>query len=134
MPTRSFFIAGFSVLFLLWAALPQRSDAQQSNSQQEQQGQNQQQNQMQDQSQDQSQSSETQDACPFFGKIAKKGNRFFLQDSIHKQTYLLDDSWLAKRHLGPNVLVKGTLNPDTNFIHVRSIVDVHSSLVPRCTG
>lgn len=134
MSTRSLFIACFSILFLLFAALPQRAAAQQSNSQQEQQQQNQQQNQVQDQSQDQSQSSQTQDACPFFGKISKKGSRFFLQDTIHKQTYLLDDSWLAKRHIGPNVLVKGTLNPDTNFIHVRSIVDVHSSLVPRCTG
>lgn len=124
----------FSVLLFFCASFPGRAAAQQSNSSQEQQGQNQQQNQMQDQSQDQSQESQTQNVCPFFGKISKKGTRFYLQDPIHKQTYILDDSWLAKRHIGPNVLVRGTLDSETNFIHVRSIVDMHSSLVPRCNG
>jgi len=78
------------------------------------------------------QESETQNVCPFFGKIARKGIRFYLQDSIHKQTYQLDDSWLARRHMGTNVLVKGSLDPDSKLIHVKSIANVHSSIVPRC--
>lgn len=131
--TRRCFSATVLFLLLFLATLfPRQVLAQQPTSSQERQQQVQQENQSENQFQDQSQESETRDVCPFFGKIAKKGTRFYLQDSIHKQTYLLDDSWLARRHMGTNVLVKGSLDPNSNFIHVRSITNVHSTMTPHC--
>jgi hypothetical protein len=125
-------VTGLFLLLFLVVLFPRPAFAQEPTSSQERQQQVQQENQSEDQSQDQMQDSETRDVCPFFGKIAKKGTRFYLQDSIHKQTYLLDDSWLARRHMGTNVLVKGSLDPDSNFIHVRSITNVHSTMTPHC--
>lgn len=125
-------ICALLLLLATWALLPRQAIAQHATSSQEQQGQNQQENQFEDQSQDQMQESATQNVCPFFGKIARKGIRFYLQDPIHKQTYELDDSWLARRHMGTNVLVKGSLDSDSKLIRVKSIANVHSRVVPRC--
>ena len=90
-----------------------------------QQSQNQQQNQQQDQSRDQLQQTEVGDVQNFRGKVTKKEGKYYLEDHINKENYLLDDNWLSKRHLNANVLVKGVLEQDKNLIHVRSIVTLH---------
>jgi hypothetical protein len=112
-------------VFFVWLAVlhPGRAVARQT--QTPQQGQNQQQNQQQDQSRDQLLQTEVGDVLNFRGKVTKKEGKYYLEDHIQKQNYLLDDNWLAKRHLNDNVLVKGVLVQDKNLIHVRSIVKLH---------
>lgn len=105
-----------------------RAAAQQPKPSQQQQLQNQQENQQQDQSQD----LRTRGTCPFTGTISKKEGRFYLADHWRRQTYLLDDAWLARRHVGANVLVHGTLDQEKNLIRVRSISDIQSNVFPRC--
>jgi len=125
-----------TLLFLLLACpfllLPSQLAAQQPKPAQQQQIQNQKENQQEDQMEDQSQDLQTRDVCPFTGTISKKEGKFYLEDHSHRQTYLLDDDWLARRHVGANVLVHGTLNQDKNLIHVRSIINVRSITFPRC--
>ncbi|HUO35366.1 MAG TPA: DUF5818 domain-containing protein [Candidatus Acidoferrum sp.] len=125
-----------TLLFLFLACgfllLPAQVAAQQAKPAQQQQIHNQEDNQQQDQMEDQSQDLQTSDVCPFTGTISKKEGKFYLEDHSHRQTYLLDDSWLARRHVGVNVLVHGTLNQEKNLIRVRSIVNVRSTTFPRC--
>jgi len=66
------------------------------------------------------QAPETQ-AQTFMGKIAKVGDNLVLKDSASKAIYVLDDQEQAKRFAGQSVKVTGTLDPQSNMIHVASI-------------
>ncbi len=66
------------------------------------------------------QAPETQ-AQTFMGKIAKVGDNLVLKDSASKAIYVLDDQEQAKRFAGQSVKVTGTLDTQSNMIHVASI-------------
>ena len=61
------------------------------------------------------------DAQTFIGKIAKVGDKLVLKDSATKASYILDDQREAKRFEGQSVKVTGTLDTESNMIHVASI-------------
>ena len=66
------------------------------------------------------QAPETQ-AQTFMGKITKAGDKLVLKESATKATYILDDQREAKRFEGQSVKVTGTLDTESNMIHVASI-------------
>jgi|SRR6516162_11672983 hypothetical protein len=76
----------------------------------------------QSQSQDPStQQQPAEQAQTFTGKIAKKGEKYILRSSSDHMTYALDDQEKAKSFEGKDVKVTGTLDAQTNTIHVADI-------------
>jgi|SRR5271167_3836665 len=61
------------------------------------------------------------DPQTFTGKIAKSGDKFVLKDNASKSTYVLDDQDKAKQFEGRAVQVTGTLDAQTNTIHISTI-------------
>jgi uncharacterized protein YdeI (BOF family) len=57
----------------------------------------------------------------FTGKITKDGDRLVLKDSATNMTYQLDDQSKAKKFEGKDVKVNGSLDANSNTIHVESI-------------
>ena len=57
----------------------------------------------------------------FTGKISKDGDRLVLKDSATNMTYQLDDQAKAKKYEGKDVKVNGSLDANSNTIHVDSI-------------
>ena len=57
----------------------------------------------------------------FTGKITKDGDRLVLKDSATNMTYQLDDQAKAKKYEGKDVKVNGSLDANSNTIHVDSI-------------
>lgn len=53
--------------------------------------------------------------------VAKKGAKLALYDASSKKVYVLDPQEKVTGHEGHNVTVKGTLDKDTNTIHVTSL-------------
>lgn len=51
----------------------------------------------------------------------KMGGKYVLFDAVSKAVYQLDDQTKPEKFAGEKVKVKGTLNKDTNTIHVTSI-------------
>jgi hypothetical protein len=86
--------------------------------------QNPQQNQYRDQSQDTAQQQQQQSVTTLAGKVSQKNNRYFLEDPVHRNSYLLADIWEVKRFLGKKVRVTGILDQDRNIFHVKSITPV----------
>ncbi len=62
-----------------------------------------------------------QQAQTFTGKISKKDDKYVLRDASAKMTYDLDDQEKAKSFEGKDVKVTGTLDAQTNTIHVADI-------------
>jgi hypothetical protein len=60
----------------------------------------------------------------FMGTILKSGNNFVLSDSATKTRYMLDDTRKAKPFEGRTVKVTGTLNEESNLIHVQAIQNI----------
>ena len=75
----------------------------------------------QSQSQDPSVQQSGQQAQTFTGKISKKGDKYVLRDSSSKMTYELDDQEKVKSFDGKDVKVTGTLDAQTQTIHVADI-------------
>ncbi len=57
----------------------------------------------------------------FTGKISKDGDRLVLKDSATNMTYQLDDQAKAKKYEGKDVKANGSLDANSNTIHVDSI-------------
>jgi uncharacterized protein YdeI (BOF family) len=57
----------------------------------------------------------------FTGKISKDGDRLVLKDAATNMTYQLDDQAKAKKYEGKDVKVNGSLDANSNTIHVDSI-------------
>ncbi|HEV2495589.1 MAG TPA: DUF5818 domain-containing protein [Terriglobia bacterium] len=57
----------------------------------------------------------------FTGKIAKAHGKYVLQNPDTKTAYTLDDQDKAKQFEGQNVKVTGTLDAQSNMIHVSDI-------------
>ena len=53
--------------------------------------------------------------------VEQKGAKLALYDTASKQVYILDPQDKATGHEGHTVTVKGTLDKDTNTIHVSSV-------------
>lgn len=66
----------------------------------------------------------TQDAQAFTGKIVKQSGRIVLMDPVTKTTYRIDDASKVKVYMGKEVKVTGTLDMDSNTIHVTGIETV----------
>jgi hypothetical protein len=66
----------------------------------------------------------TQDAQAFMGKIVKENGRVVLMDPVTKTTYRIDDAAKVKVYMGKEVKVTGTLDMDSNTIHVTGIESV----------
>ena len=69
---------------------------------------------------------QTQDAQStmnsFSGKVTKGENgKFMLEDVTKSSSYTLDDQKTAKKFVGKSVVVTGTLDQNTNIIHVKKI-------------
>ena len=62
-----------------------------------------------------------QQSQSFAGKIVKSGSDYALQDEAANTTYKLDNADQAKQFVGKDVKVTGTLDPQTNTIHVERI-------------
>jgi hypothetical protein len=57
----------------------------------------------------------------FGGRIMKSNGRYVLKDSSGKTAYMLDDQVKAKHYQGRIVVVTGTMDQDSNTIHVQKI-------------
>jgi Protein of unknown function (DUF5818) len=57
----------------------------------------------------------------FFGTILRNGDKFVLSDSATKSKYALDNTPMASRYEGISVKVTGSLDLDSNSIHVETI-------------
>jgi len=57
----------------------------------------------------------------FNGKISKNGQKLVLEDTSMNTSYQLDDQERASQYLGKTVRVTGTLDAESNLIHVQSI-------------
>jgi uncharacterized protein YdeI (BOF family) len=57
----------------------------------------------------------------FGGRILKSNGRYMLKDSSGKIAYMLDDQVKAKHYQGKIVVVTGTMDQDSNTIHVEKI-------------
>lgn len=68
---------------------------------------------------DQGQSAQA--AQTFTGTIAKSGGKLVLKDMASKSEYQLDDQQKAQSFVGKNVKVTGTLDAQSNTIHVSDI-------------
>ena len=68
---------------------------------------------------DQGQSAQA--AQSFSGTIAKSGGKLVLKDMASKTEYQLDDQQKAQSFVGKSVKVTGTLDAQTNTIHVSDI-------------
>ena len=64
------------------------------------------------------------EAKTFTGTILKDGQNYVLSDSATKSRYTLDDGKKAGLHEGKNVKVTGTLDKDSNVIHVETIEEI----------
>ncbi len=62
-----------------------------------------------------------QQAQTFTGKISRKGDKYILRSSSDNMTYDLDDQEKARPFAGKDVKVTGTLDAQTNTIHVAEI-------------
>jgi hypothetical protein len=91
--------------------------------QQKQQEENQQ-NQYRDQSQSLQQNQQQQDEQAYRGKISSKHGNYYLEVAYSRASYLLDDTWEAKKFLNKKVRVTGSLDADKSILHVISIAAV----------
>jgi len=66
----------------------------------------------------------TQDAQAFTGKIVRQSGRIVLMDPVTKTTYRIDDASKVKVYMGKEVKVTGTLDINSNTIHVTGIETV----------
>ena len=57
----------------------------------------------------------------FFGTILRNGDKFVLSDSATRSKYTLDNPKMASRYEGISVKVTGSLDMDSNLIHVETI-------------
>ncbi len=57
----------------------------------------------------------------FAGQISKAGDKLVLKDSASNMAYDLDDQDKAKSYEGKNVKVTGTLDAQSNTIHIQDI-------------
>jgi hypothetical protein len=55
------------------------------------------------------------------GKISRKSGKFIFREDHVNVTYALDDQQAAKKFFGKNVLLTGTLDSNTNVLHVHKI-------------
>lgn len=69
----------------------------------------------------QSQPSSDMAVQTFGGRILKSNGRYMLKDFSGKAAYMLDDQVKAKHYQGKIVVVTGTMNQDSNTIHVEKI-------------
>ena len=57
----------------------------------------------------------------FSGRIARAGNKYVLEDSSAKVSYFLDDQKSARKFDGQKVTITGTLDKQSNVLHVEKI-------------
>jgi hypothetical protein len=55
------------------------------------------------------------------GKITRKSGKFIFREDHLNVTYILDDQQAAKKFFGKNVLLTGTVNAETNVVHIHKI-------------
>ena len=90
-------------------------------SQRQKQEQSSQQNQYRDQAQKPQQNLEQQDTQSYAGKVSERHGKFYLEEARSKTSYQLQGTWSAKRYLGKKVRITGTLDTETNVLHVVTI-------------
>jgi hypothetical protein len=90
-------------------------------SQRQKQEQSSQQNQYRDQAQKPQQNLEQQDTQSYAGKVSERHSKFYLEEARSKTSYQLEGTWSAKRYLGKKVRITGTLDTETNVLHVVTI-------------
>jgi uncharacterized protein YdeI (BOF family) len=73
----------------------------------------------QDQSQDTMQKQDNQQT--FVGKIVKDGDTYVLKDETNNLTHKLDDQDKAKENDGKTVTINGSVDTNTNTIHVSTV-------------
>lgn len=83
--------------------------------------QNLQQNQYRDQAQKPQQNLQQQDTQSYAGKVSEKHGKFYLEEARSKTPYQLEGTWSAKRYLGKKVRITGSLDSETNVLHVVTI-------------
>lgn len=92
--------------------------------QQQQQNRSQQQSSMRDQIQQTQQQQNLKDPESFEGRISERLGRYFLTLSDRKNSYRLAEDWKAKRFVGKTVRVTGTLDENTNTMHVHTVSQI----------
>ena len=80
-----------------------------------------QQNLYRDQAQKPQQNLQQQDTQSYAGKVSERHGKFYLEEARSKTPYQLEGTWSAKRYLGKKVRVTGSLDTETNVLHVVSI-------------
>ena len=80
-----------------------------------------QQNLYRDQAQKPQQNLQQQETQSYAGKVSEKHSKFYLEEARSKTTYQLEGTWSAKRYLGKKVRITGSLDAETNVLHVVTI-------------
>jgi Protein of unknown function (DUF5818) len=98
---------------------PVNSSAQEA--QRQKQEQSSQQNQYRDQSQSPQQNQQQQEIQSYRGQLSSKHGKFYLEEARSRSSYVLEDTWEAKRFLNKKVRVTGWLDADQGILHVVSL-------------
>jgi hypothetical protein len=80
-----------------------------------------QQNQYRDQAQKPQQNLQQQETQSYAGKVSEKHGKYYLEEARTKTAYQLEGTWSAKRYLGKKVRITGSLDAETNVLHVVTI-------------
>jgi len=80
-----------------------------------------QQNLYRDQAQKPQQNLQQQETQSYAGKVSEKHGKFYLEEARSKTPYQLEGTWSAKRYLGKKVRITGSLDTETNVLHVVTI-------------
>jgi hypothetical protein len=80
-----------------------------------------QQNLYRDQAQKPQQDLQQQERQSYAGKVSERHGKFYLEEPHSKTAYRLEGTWSAKRYLGKKVRITGSLDTETNVLHVVTI-------------
>ena len=101
------------------AWLPNNAWAQET--QRQKQEQSPQQNEYHDQTQSLQRDQQQHDLKAYRGQISSKHNKYYLQENYSKASYLLQDTWEAKKFVDKKVRVTGWLDTEKDILHVVSM-------------
>jgi Tfp pilus assembly protein PilV len=115
--TTSLVLVGVATLGM--AGLPANASAQESRQQKQQQSA--QENRYRDQTESSRQNQQQQDVQAYRGQISSKHGKVYFEEVHSHNSYLLADTWEAKRFLNKKVRVTGWLDADLGILHVISM-------------
>lgn len=85
---------------------------------------NQQQSQYRDQSDSLQQEQQQHDLKTYRGQVSAKHDNYYFQEAYSRASYLLEDTWEAKKFLNKKVRITGWVDADKSILHVVTMTQV----------